>query len=293
LKRIASHLRQPSTRIGNLWLLEHAGSRFLIDTGHALERPSLLAELMVQGGIHGPGDLTAILLTHRHGDHAGNAAWMRKRFGARVYCHENDAAALQGRSVPSAGADDRSREGARRRKRRLHERWLAAYEDRAPAFCEIDGVYAEGAWQWGFQVIPTPGHTEGSAMLYHEPTRTLFSGDALLVGPPWAGVIPGLPSGLPRLTDLPGVRSLRKLPWVGPIVAANETAASLDPKRLRLADAAFSQDAESCHRAVQRFLRGAPPLEFICPGHGPALDEAEGIPPRIARLLRELENGTD
>lgn len=278
MKRIAPHLRQPGTRIGNLWLLESGTERFLIDTGHPLERPSLLAELMLKGGIRQPGDLTAILLTHRHNDHAGNAAWMRKRFGTRVYCHENDAAALQGRV--SGGAREVSTGETARPKGRFFEQWMAAYEDKVPALCEIDDVYSEGAWRWGFQVIPVPGHTEGSVMLYHAPTRTLFTGDAILVGAPFAGIIPGLPKGIPRLTDLPGLRNLRKLA----LLRGSEDPAVLDPKYLRLADQAASQDAASCHLAVRRYLRHAPAVDFLCPGHGVALDE--GVGQRLERLLK-------
>src|SRR5208283_3860096 len=97
MKRIAPHLRQATTRIANIWLLEDSsGRKFLIDSGHPIERPALLANLWM-AGIRSPGELTAILLTHRHSDHAGNAAWLRKRYGARVICHEYDAAALSGR----------------------------------------------------------------------------------------------------------------------------------------------------------------------------------------------------
>jgi glyoxylase-like metal-dependent hydrolase (beta-lactamase superfamily II) len=244
MRRIAPHLRIATTKIANIWLLEDgAGQKFLVDTGHPIERPSLLANLWM-AGVRMPGDLTAVLLTHRHSDHAGNAAWLRKRFGARVICHENDAAALTGRSAPPPMCRDVVAQ-ADQGKQRFYERWLCAYEDRAPALCEIDDTYQEGVWKWGFSVVPVPGHTEGSVMLYHEPTRTLFSGDAILVGTP-----------LQRKT-----------------------------KKLRLAEPGFSQDAASCHLAVKRFLRHLPPVEMLCSGHGPIVDEA--VQTRLQRLLKE------
>jgi glyoxylase-like metal-dependent hydrolase (beta-lactamase superfamily II) len=261
MRRIAPHLRLASTKIANIWLLEDSsGRKFLVDSGHPIERPQLLANLWL-AGIRMPGDLTAVLLTHRHSDHAGNAAWLRKRFGARVICHENDAAALSGRSsappLVRRDADSVSLFG----KQKLYERILCAYEDRAPAHCEVDELYDEGAWKWGFRVVPVPGHTEGSVMLYHEPSRTLFSGDAILVGNP-----------LPRL-----------MAALGPL-GAGVRAAGFD-KRLRLAEAGFSQDAPSCHLAVRRFLRQMPPVDVLCSGHGPALDEAAQS--RLARLLKD------
>lgn len=251
MQPIAPHLKSAGTKIANVWLLEDpAGRKFLVDTGHPLERLPLLARLF-QLGVRMPGDLTAILLTHRHSDHAGNAAFLRKRFGARVICHENDAGVLTGRIAPPAMHRD-SQAVALAGKQRLHERLLCAYEDRAPAFCEVDELYDEGAWKWGFRVIPVPGHTEGSVMLYHEPSRTLFSGDAILVGDALARL------GLSRL--------------------------SRNPRQLQLADPGFSQDAESCHLAVKRFLKHLPPVRYLCSGHGPAIDE--GAQAKLERLLK-------
>jgi glyoxylase-like metal-dependent hydrolase (beta-lactamase superfamily II) len=305
LKQLAPHLKQPATRIGNLWLLEHGGNRILIDTGHALERPALLPELMLQCGVRMPGDLTAIVLTHRHSDHAGNAAWLRKRFGARVYCHENDRAALEGQAMPAAAvadpahAGDDGTPGAGRPRRRFYEAWLAAYEDRAPAYCEIDGTFSDGPWQWGLRVIPTPGHTEGSVMLYHEPTRTLFTGDAIVSGPRFGGLLPDAGSVSRLARKLPGVGSglerlgtfVKRVPGFDQVAGAVTSAARLDPastdpKRLRLADEAFSQDPASCHLAVKRFARDAPRVDYLCPGHGPWLGPEDGIHKRLARLLR-------
>ena len=95
MKRIAPHLRQASLKIANVWLHEDANGRFLIDTGHPLERLLLMSNLW-KAGVRMKGDLTAVLLTHRHADHAGNAAFVRKFFGARVYCHADEAEILRG-----------------------------------------------------------------------------------------------------------------------------------------------------------------------------------------------------
>jgi glyoxylase-like metal-dependent hydrolase (beta-lactamase superfamily II) len=243
MQTIAPHLKSAGTRIANVWLLEDSsGRKFLIDTGHPIERLPLIKQLWSMG-VRMPGDLTAILLTHRHSDHAGNAAWLRKRFGARVICHENDAAVLSGKhSAPPLCRDAHTQ--LTQGKQRFYERWLSAYEDHAPALCEVDELYDEGAWKWGFKVVPVPGHTEGSVMLYHEPTATLFSGDAILVGLPF----------------------MRR------------------SKNLRLAEPGFSQDAESCHLAVRRYLKHLPRTEILCSGHGPVVDE--GVTAKLLKLSK-------
>ena len=67
----------------NVFLLDGGrGSRFLVDTGHFAELPALLLELRRRG--IGPRDLTGVLLTHRHSDHAGNARFFAKN-GVAIY----------------------------------------------------------------------------------------------------------------------------------------------------------------------------------------------------------------
>jgi len=94
-------------------------------------------------------------------------------------------------------------------------------------------------------VFTCPGHTDGTAMLYHEATGTLFSGDALLTGYP------------------PFYR--REI--------------------LHLAVPAFSQDAERCHEVTRHALRTLhelPPVRYLCPGHGYMV--TEGVLAKLSRL---------
>ena len=176
MRRLNDHLRLAhSVIISNIWLLEDGfGRRFLVDTGHLLERYALMASLH-RAGIKGPGDLTAILLTHRHSDHAGNAAYLRAHFDCPVICHADDAQVLSG-----AAPRDKMAKG----KARFHEELLCHIEDHFPALSPVDETYGKGDWKWGFHIVEVPGHTPGSVMLHHDATRTLFSGDAILTGIP-------------------------------------------------------------------------------------------------------------
>jgi glyoxylase-like metal-dependent hydrolase (beta-lactamase superfamily II) len=182
----------------------------------------MLAASLARAGLRGPNDVTAVLLTHRHSDHAGNAAWLRQRFACPVICHPADAPFLRGEATPPA---------LRRGVGNLYEELMCGIEDRWPSHCAIDDVFAEGPWNWGFHIFPVPGHTEGSAMLWHEPTRTLFSGDAIIAG-------------------LPPQR------WI---------------EGMYLAVPAFSLDVEGCRDAVKRVLRDLPPTDALCSGHGPPI----------------------
>lgn len=207
--------------VSNVWLLEHDGRRFLVDTGHPLERPALRWHLW-RAGVRRPGDLDAVILTHRHSDHAGNAAWLRRTFQCPVACHEADAPELTGERRPERLA-----------------RWpappvdylLCRIEDRFPARTPIDEAFPDGRWKHGLRVVHVPGHTSGSVLLHHEPTATLFSGDAILAGIP----------------------PLRWFEWP------------------RLARRTYSLDVERCHRATREFLAELPPTDTFCAGHGPAI----------------------
>lgn len=213
------------TVASNVWLLElpTQGKRVLIDTGHSLERIGLLGALW-KAGVRMKGDLHGVLLTHRHSDHAGNAAWLRKHFGAPVFCQEKDAAYLQGTKTPSA---------LQRGVAPFYKEWLCGLEDKYPATTEVDDVFTEGLWKWDLRVHSVPGHTEGSVMIHHEKTATLFSGDSILVG-------------------FPGNRK---------------------SKTLRIADPDFSEEPEGALRSVKRYLQNLPPTEILCSGHGPIMDE--------------------
>lgn len=209
--------------VSNVWLLEHGGRRLLVDSGHPVERLALRAHLW-RAGVRRPGDLDAVLLTHRHSDHAGNAAWLRRTFGCAVICHVADADVLSGASAPPRMA-----------------RWpawpidylLCRIEDRFPARCPVDDTFGDGPWRHGLRVAHVPGHTAGSVLLHHEPSGTLFSGDAILSGVPPV-----------RLVERPS-----------------------------LAKAAYSADVAGCHAATRVFLADLPPTRTLCAGHGPAITE--------------------
>jgi len=90
---VAPFHRFSSLVVSNVYLLDGGpGDRWLIDTGHWSERWQLLYELRATG--LRPTELTGVLLTHRHSDHAGNAAFLQREYGVKVLCHRADAEVL-------------------------------------------------------------------------------------------------------------------------------------------------------------------------------------------------------
>lgn len=170
-------------RVSNVFLLDGGpGDRWLVDTGHVVERLTLLFELRAAG--LRPTELTGALLTHRHSDHAGNAAFLQRRYGVPIYAHRADAEVLAARAPrrPLSRGEGSQIAGV-----------LANIENRWPAESLVaDRALEDGDVVAGVEVHWVPGHTDGSVFFRHETTRALLSGDTLLTAHPPLTLRPGL-----------------------------------------------------------------------------------------------------
>src|SRR5579883_3085050 len=175
MRRVVASLRHlHHVRISSVYLLDGGlGDRWLVDCGHWSERATLLWELR-RAGV-GPGDLAGLLLTHRHSDHAGNARFLQRRFGVKVYAHRRDAEVLAG-------------DAPRARLARNGGTWmagvLAEIENLWEARVTCDGALDDGDAIGSLEVHHTPGHTEGSVFYRHGGTQALLTGDMLLTAKP-------------------------------------------------------------------------------------------------------------
>jgi glyoxylase-like metal-dependent hydrolase (beta-lactamase superfamily II) len=152
----------------NAFLVE-ADVLTLIDTGTPGGAGKVLAA--IRGAGHGERDLKRILLTHRHSDHAANAAELARITGASVHCSPADAPYIR-----------EGTEQPRPRPATLLGRVMVPYVKAAlpwsvpsvPAHDDLVGDTTIGA----FRVIDTPGHTAGHVSLLWPDRGVLFTGDA-------------------------------------------------------------------------------------------------------------------
>src|SRR3954447_23692607 len=155
--------------INSFALLEDDGSVTLVDTGLEKARARSVASLDSLG--RHPRDVTRILLTHVHPDHAGGAAELARRTGAPVLIHGDDHGGARSGRITGAN-DPATRIG--RLFARAGGAKIEAFEP-GPALTHGELLPVSG----GLRVVHTPGHSPGHISLLVESTRTLITGDAL------------------------------------------------------------------------------------------------------------------
>ena len=140
----------------------------LIDMGIGSSGAKVMAALRSIGS--GPSDVTRLMLTHCHPDHAGGAAYVAKETGRPVDVHADDAGYVRTGTQPPR--DETTRLG------KLFSRFPEPKLEGTPVGEELhDGQVVPVAG--GIRVIHTPGHSPGHASYLHEESGTLITGDAI------------------------------------------------------------------------------------------------------------------
>lgn len=155
--------------INSFVFIDDDGQVTLVDCG--LKRaPAKIVRGLAHIGKH-PTDVTRIVLTHAHSDHAGGAADLVAATAASgVSIHRDDAAYAQSGVMPPR----EKRLGFGRLVTRLPAGGFTPVEVSAEL---TDGQELDIAG--GLHVIHTPGHTPGHVSLLHPNSQVLITGDSL------------------------------------------------------------------------------------------------------------------
>lgn len=214
----------------NAWLIE-GRPLTLVDTGPLL--PESLAGMEAGLAAHGHRieDLERLIISHGHIDHFGLSIRLKERSRAQLFLYTDE------RRMVETFHDTHRRIFARYEELSLRAGFppdlLAqqrTYFDiffRLAEDTKVDHVMADGdeldSGIGPLRVVHCPGHTPGSISLYHDGSRTLFSGDNLLrditTNPFFGGNDQrkvGLVYYIPTLENLLAMDLARVLPGHGP-----------------------------------------------------------------------------
>ncbi|BFT72677.1 MBL fold metallo-hydrolase [Paenibacillus sp. P36] len=152
----------------------------LIDTGMPGSAPAIL-ELIQRAGIK--QRLSTILLTHQDIDHIGGLpTFIADNPGLLVYAHEKDQAVINGKQPMLKIPLERLFGLLATLPKKIQSDFEAAYVK--PTSANVNRTLVDGEtlpFAGGIKVIHTPGHTPGHVCFYHQPSKTLIAGDAMVI----------------------------------------------------------------------------------------------------------------
>lgn len=154
--------------VNGFMLRDDDGQVTLIDMGVARSGAKVIAALRSIGS--DPSEVTRLMLTHCHPDHAGGAAHVSQQTGRPVDVHAADAEFVRTGTLPDV--DPSSRLG------KLFRKLADPKVGKVTVGEELtdDQVVP---FAGGIRVIHTPGHSPGHASYLHEQSGTLITGDAI------------------------------------------------------------------------------------------------------------------
>lgn len=126
-----------------------------------------------------PKDIHALLFTHWHNDHSAGGHVLQEMTGAPTFYHTAEAPFFT-RATAQSGF--RGMLGDLIPEWGLFVLFKGLLGEAVPeAITATTHLHGGETVLEDFEVIPTPGHTDGHVSYYYRPERALFSGDALAV----------------------------------------------------------------------------------------------------------------
>ncbi|MEP6923843.1 MAG: MBL fold metallo-hydrolase [Pyrinomonadaceae bacterium] len=173
LPQIAPGVGYLTTVFVNLYFIRaENNSWILVDTGLPLQAWRVKAAAQQQFGRHAARP-AAIVLTHGHFDHAGNALALAEEWNVPIYAHRLEMPYLTGKS--DYPPQDPTVGGALAEMSRVFPHGGYDFGNRVRELPDDGSLPELPEWQY----LHTPGHTAGHISLFRERDRVLIAGDAL------------------------------------------------------------------------------------------------------------------
>jgi len=154
--------------VNGFMLRDADGQVTLLDMGLASSAPKVMAAVRSIGS--DPTDVTRLLLTHCHPDHAGGAARVSRETGRPVDVHADDAEYVRSGTQPQGVPTT------------VLGKLMSRLPDPKNAKVTVGEELTDGQVLpvgGGLRVVHTPGHSPGHASYLHEESGVLITGDAI------------------------------------------------------------------------------------------------------------------
>jgi len=203
----------------------------LVDAGFPGQL-ALFQQAMAKAGVP-LQKLTKVLITHQDIDHIGSLADIVAAAGhpVEVLCSEGEKPYIQGEKTPIKMTPEAIEKFTAGMPPEVREERMKSVKARLANLpkARVDRTFKHGdelPLCGGIVVIDTPGHTPWHVSLYHTPSRTLISGDALtaaegVLNPPSPGATLDVPLALKSLKTLAPFDIANVIAYHGGLVRTN------------------------------------------------------------------------
>ena len=171
--QISGHLWQLKMGMVNAYLLETDDGLVLVDAGWPNKTEVIFRAVQESG--HNPADIRHLVLTHGHIDHAGSAAEVRRRTGARTYAHAADLELINKGKAERPGTTVTPGIIPAFAYRFFIKPGGTTYES-----CAVDQTLSDGEtlpMANDIEVVHSPGHCAGHVALLSRKEGILIAGD--------------------------------------------------------------------------------------------------------------------
>lgn len=162
----------------NIFVISRREKSIIIDSGIQSDRERIRKAIERKGL-----KPDAVILTHSHFDHAGNAAWLQESYGAKIIVHATEKEALAAGDMPIPGGTYSITKRLSTVGRKVTS--IFRYESCSPDIT-VDTFRDLSDLGFNGYIMHTPGHSPGEMAVVID-DEVAFTGDSVI------GTIPGSP----------------------------------------------------------------------------------------------------